>query len=251
MRRGLALELALFTLAAAAAAASVPLLTGQMLWSWDALNHHIYLGMIAERPRWDLDVIPANFQSYQYPYLYWPVYRMSLWDGSGAVAGAAWSAFEAAMLVPPTWVIAWRLAGEGESWSDRVARIAACLLAFTSVIVLTGLETTGNDALASVPLLWALALGMTRPDSDRMAFACAALWGVSTAFKFSNGIFIPLLLLWWWTPRRPRWQLRRAGALAVGAVLGFVLVYLPWGWQLWRQTGNPFYPYFGGLFPAS
>lgn len=252
-RRALARELVLLTMVAAAAAAAIPLSGGYWAWSWDALNHHIYLGMTAEQSRWHLDVMPASYQTYQYPYLYWPVYRLALWDGPGAVAGALWAAFQAAMLLPPVWLTCLRLlpeaAGSTEPrWHGALERTAGCALAFMSTIVLIGLETSANDLLAAVPLLWALALSLGRPFSDRRAALAAALWGVATAFKLSNGIFLPLLLLWWWVPQRPWLPLRRGLALAAGAAAGFGLIYAPWGWQLWQLTGNPFYPFLGTLF---
>jgi len=247
--RALAFELAALTLLAAAAAAAIPLSTGYLAWSWDALNHHIYLGLTAETPRWHLDVLPASFQTYQYPYLYWPVYRLSLWDCCGAQAGALWSALQAALLLPPVWLVAHRLlpATGGPAWQGVLERLAACVLAFASVVVLTGLETTSNDLMAAVPLLWAVALSL-RPPSHRRAFGAAALWGVATAFKLSNGLYLPLLLLWWWLPTRPHLPWRRAMALAAGALLGFGLTYAPWGWQLWQLTGNPLHPFFGHWF---
>lgn len=249
MTRAHALELALLTLMAAAAAATIPLLTGYMAWSWDALNHHIYLGMIAETPRWHLDVMPASMQTYQYPYLYWPVYRLSLWDGSGARAGAVWSALQAAFLLPPVWLAAYRLLPPaGSALQARLERLAGCGLAFSSIVVLTGLETTSNDLLAAVPLLWAVALSLKSPPTDARALACAALWGVSAAFKLSNGLFLPLLLLWWWVPARPHLPWRRGLALAAGAVLGFGVAYAPWGWQVWQVTGNPFHPFLARFF---
>jgi hypothetical protein len=249
MKRAHLVELVALTLLAAAAATIVPLSTGYFAWSWDALNHHIYLGMTAESPRWQLDVIPASYQTYQYPYLYWPVYRLSLLDGSGAVVGAVWSAFQAAMLLPPLWWICYRLLPDtGTALQGRAERAAGCVLAFMSVIVLIGLETTANDLLASVPLLWAVAVSLKTPPTDRRAMVAAGLWGVSAAFKLSNGIFLPLLFLWWWVPSRPHWPWRRAVALAFGGALGFAVPYAPWGWQLWQVTGNPFYPFLGALF---
>lgn len=50
---------------------SIPLFLGEIGISWDALNHHIYLGWTAGRPRFDLDFLAASYQSYQFPYLYW------------------------------------------------------------------------------------------------------------------------------------------------------------------------------------
>ncbi len=249
MTRAQAIELALLTLLAAATAAALPLSAGYFAWSWDALNHHIYLGMTAEHPRWDLDVIAANYQTYQYPYLYWPVYRLSLLDTTGAWVGAGWSAFQAAMLLPPVWWICLRLLPQqGAVLSGWLERSVACLLAFMSLVVLAGVESTANDPLAAVPVLWALALSLELPARRWQAAAAAALLGVSAALKLSNGLFLPLLLVWLWTPGGPRLPWRRALALGLGYGLGFGLLYAPWGWQLWRNTGNPFYPYMAQYF---
>lgn len=250
MTHRLRMELLLLTSLAALAAAALPLMAGQWAWSWDALNHHVYLGLIAEHPRWHLDVMPASYQTYQYPFLYWPVYRLSLLDGSGAWIGAFWSAFQAACLMPPVWKLTLHLLPEdGAVLGSVVERSLACLLAFMSMVVISSLQTTANDLLAAVPLLWALAL-WTHPSRNLARAACAAAClGVALAFKLSNALFLPLLLVWWWRPgdRLPVvWQ--RGCAHAVGATLGFGLAYAPWGWQLWGLTGNPFYPYLGHWF---
>lgn len=255
MRRALWLELLGITTLCATAIAALPLHAGVWGWSWDALNHHVYLGLISESPRWHLDVTPASVQSWQYPYLYWPVYRLSLLPVHGAVLGALWGAFLGALIVPPVWLASRRLlagAGAAEDVSAQATfeRGAACALSLLSLVVLSSMGTTANDPLATVPLLWALALMATPEPSNRSAACAAALWGVSSAFKLSNALAIPLLLVWWW--RGPGWPLglRRGLGIGVGAVAGFVLAYAPWGWQLWRQTGNPFYPFVQGLFGA-
>lgn len=246
-RRLLAEALILISISAALAASS-PLGADAFFWSWDALNHHVYLGLTAEQPRWDLDVMAASGQSYQYPYLYWPVYKLPQWFSSGAAAGAAWSATSAALLMLPTWLVCLRLLPDDGHrwWVGALERIAACGFAAMSAVVLTGLETSANDVLAAVPLLWAVwvALG---PSTQYRAFWAAALWGTSVAFKLSNGLFLPLLAFWWWQPQAPRWPWRRGLALASGASLGFLVLYAPWGWQLWQLTGNPFYPFLGNL----
>jgi len=249
MTRTAWIELLLLTVVAAALAASVPLHAGLWAWSWDALNHHVYLGYIAESSRWHLDVVAASVQSWQYPYLYWPVYRLSQMDIGGAYAGALWSAGLAAILVPPVWLTSLHLLPASGAAAQAVfERVAACALAASSVVVLSSVGTTANDPLAAVPLLWAVAIMTVPQPGDRRAAVAAALWGASTAFKLSNGLFLPLLLFWWWVPVRPYLPLRRGLMLAAGAAAGFVGAYAPWGWQLWRVTGNPFYPFFADPF---
>jgi hypothetical protein len=251
MRHIRAIELLMAASLAALAAAWVPLHTGYLAWSWDALNHHVYLGLIAGGGRWHLDVLAASYQSYQYPYLYWPVYHIGLMHGSGAMFGALWSGMQAAMLALPMWIITRHMLPDaGQYWQGLVHRSIAFVLAFASVMVFTGLETTGNDVLAAVPVLWALALALNPQGGDKSAVFAAALWGVSVAFKLSNGLFLPLLLVFWWTPSKPHWPWRRGVAVALASVCGFGLAYAPWGFQLWAATGNPFYPYFSSFFVA-
>ena len=246
MRRWLALEVALLTAAAALGGASLALKAGHWGWSWDALNHHVYLGMLAEHSRWHLDLLAANYQAYQYPYPYWPIYRISLLDGNGLVVLMIWAAAQSALLMPPVWLTAHQLLKRdgGAAWELPLARTAACVMAYLNAIVLLASGTSTNDLLATLPLIWALALHLGQPNTDRRALLCAALWGVSVALKWSNGLMLPVLLCWWWQGAAPNFPLRRGAALATGAVLGFGLTWLPWGLQLWRATGNPFYPYF-------
>jgi hypothetical protein len=255
MTRAHWVELLVVTALCAALVASMPLHAGVWGWSWDALNHHVYLGLISESPRWHLDVTAASVQSWQYPYLYWPVYRLTLLPLHGAVVGALWGAFLCALIVPPIWLTSLRLLPRADPTRNGAAqaifeRSAACALALMSVVVLSSLGTTANDPLATVPLLWALAVMAAPTPSNRRAAAAAALWGVSAAFKLSNALAIPLLLVWWW--RTPGWPLplRRGLGIGAGALTGFVLAYAPWGWQLWRHMGNPFYPFFKSVFGA-
>ena len=51
---------------------SIPLFLGEIGISWDALNHHIYLGWTAGRPRFDLDFTQRfgnlHVKLVEYPY---------------------------------------------------------------------------------------------------------------------------------------------------------------------------------------
>jgi hypothetical protein len=159
-----------------------------------------------------------------------------------------WAASQSVLLLLPIWFISLRLLPEAGSvwWQGTLERAAACAFAFMNAVVLIGLETSASDVLAAVPLLWAMWVSLG-PSSNRWAFTAAALWGVSVAFKLSNGLFLPLLAFWWWQVNKPHLPWRRALALAAGACVGFGVFYAPWGLQLWRLTGNPLYPFLGQL----
>lgn len=255
LKRTLVIELAAMTALAAMAVTICAVEIGHFGLSWDALNHHIYLGMFAESPRWDFDVAAAGSQSYQYPYLYWPVYRLSRIVGHGAHFGAVWAAFQTICVIPPLWLVVYRLLPDGSAsngfWLPRLERFVACVLALLCLPVLAALGTTSNDLLASVPLLWGLVFAVGFPGNNRAAVAAGALWGVACAFKFSNVIFFVVPLIAWWRPDATRLPIGLGVGIGVAVVSGFLLAYAPWGWQLWREMGNPFYPYFQALFVAN
>ncbi len=252
MSRAHGVELAALTALAALLAAALQWLGGEQGWSWDALNHHVYLGLVAEQPRWHLDVMAASYQSYQYPYLYWPVYKLAAAGLGAPMVATLWAAAQALVLLPPLWLIALRLLPEsGAVFAPWLERAVACLLAMLSLVIVAALQTTANDLLAAVPVLWAIAVWMQPGHGLAAAAGGAALLGVGVAFKLSNGLFLPLLLLWWWRPGPVAENLRRAVVMAAAFGLGLALAYGPWGWQLLQHTGNPFYPYFGAWFAES
>ena len=135
---------------------SIPLFLGQIGLSWDAMNHQIYLGWVADSSRFDKDYMAASLQSYQFPYLYWPVYKLAISGFSGMAAGLVLSTLHL-IAVPPVWMVA-KAVIPGTDVQSAVFRGAAVILAFMSAVPLQTLAVTGNDLLAAAPLLWAVAI---------------------------------------------------------------------------------------------
>lgn len=229
---------------------SIPLSLGYLGLSWDALNHHIYLGWIAEHPRFDRDYLAASYQSYQYPYLYWPFYKLAMAGVSGVTAGVVLALLHAAA-IPPVWLIA-RSCIPGDDLFAAGMRLLAVVLAFTSGAVLSLFDSTSNDLMAAVPLIWAYAVAL-RPWSAPQAsgLRCAAgsgfLAGMSVAFKLSNGFLVLAVPLpWLLAPGTPRDRLARCAVGCTCVLVGCALFYSYWGWQLWSHYGNPIYPLYDG-----
>lgn len=247
--RLIAWELSLVLITGWLAFISIPLLLGEIGISWDALNHHIYLGWTAEHPRFDQDLFAASGQTFQYPYLYWPVYKLSQSGLSGMWAGVVLATLNW-LVVPPIWMIA-RVCMPGRDAFSVLMRSVAVALAFMTGVVLSMFDSTSNDLLAAIPFVWALALALNAlrdVDSTRNAPHMPVIYsgicaGISVAFKLSNG---PLVLLFpglWMMVgcgTRPKAINLMAGCLAV--IVGFLLAYSYWGWQLWRHFGSPIYP---------
>jgi hypothetical protein len=233
----------------------VPLGLGGIGLSWDALNHHVYLGWTAEKPRFDRDFLAASYQAFQYPYLYWPFYKLYQSGLSGQWAGAILVTLNV-FAVPALWMIA-RICVPEPGWYGVAMRWLAVWLAFFGGVVLSMFDTTANDLLAAIPFVWAVALAV-QPFSTQqrqwlsttqlVAFSglCA---GVAVAFKLSNG-FVAILMPMLWCLHGPSLA-RRVLHVAIGSfatVVGLVLAYGSWGWELWTHFGNPIYPFYDPWF---
>jgi hypothetical protein len=248
-------ELATVVLLVWAIFVAIPLSLGGIGLGWDALNHQVYLGWIANAPRFDRDFLAANYQSFQYPYLYWPLYQLMQHQVPGRWAGAVLASL-IVTVVPALWLLARSLVRE-QTWYGLAMRILAVALAFVSAVVLSHLDSTGNDLLAAIPLVWAVALGLLPFDSSRPAWATpsrlavlsGALAGMAVAFKLSNGPLAILLPLLWLGGggHRPGEKLIAVVLGSLATVASFALCYGYWGWQLWRLYGNPVHPFYPGI----
>lgn len=246
-------ELALVVLVAWAALVSVPLWFAPMGLSWDALNHHIYLGWMAERSRLGEDFLAAGYQSLTYPYLYWPVYKLAA-AGAGPVVTGVVLATLHVVSVPAVWLIA-RSCMPGTAPIDAAMRAMAVLLAFLSGVVLSQLDSSANDMLAGAPLVWAIALALEalRPERTharrRLLVMSGVLAGVSVAFKLSNGpIAILMPVLWVCAGSGVRERVVDTALACAATLAGCALAYGYWGAQLWAHFGNPIYPFHDAAF---
>ncbi len=235
--------------------AAVPVGLGGIGLSWDALNHHMYLGWVADEPRFDRDLLAASYQSYQYPYLYWPAFKLMQAGASGLVAGLVQVSLHATV-VPALWLIARSGIPEG-GWYGTAMRTAAVMLGLSGQVFLSLMDTTANDGLAAIPLVWSVALALVAmQDAEpswlprRRAVACSGLLaGVSVAFKFSNGPLALLMpMLWIFCAPDLRGRFAQVVRGCAWTLAGFALAYGYWGWNLWLQFGNPLYPFYEGLF---
>lgn len=249
-RKALRIELALITVLIAAVFISIPLSLGRIGLSWDSLNHHIYLGWIAESGRFDLDYMAAGGQAAQYPYLYWPVYKLAISGASGIQAGVVLALLHV-LAVPPVWLVARSLL-PGCGWGAAASRACAVLLGFMSAVPLKTLESTGNDFLAAIPVLWAIALSLqcvTGEGGAKRATCAGILAGAATSAKFTNGPLVALLPILFLFPGIPVAQRIRMAALLIGGeVFSFAATYAVWGWHMWVVFGNPVFPFGESVF---
>jgi hypothetical protein len=254
-----AAEMAVVSLLGWLALASIPIGLGAIGLGWDALNHHVYLGWVAAHPRFDRDFLAASYQAYQFPYLYWPLWKLVEAGVSGQVAGVVLVSLHA-LAVPALWLVA-AACIPGTGWYERVMRGCAVALALSGELFLSLMDGTANDGLAAVPFVWSVAFAVLGTqaggkagwlDARRCVALSGFMAGVATACKLSNGplaLMLPVAWLLCGTGVRARAvQVVRGG---MWTVFGFLLAYGWWGWQLWVHLGNPLFPFFGDWFAGT
>jgi hypothetical protein len=236
---------------------SIPLSKGGIGLSWDAFNHHIYLGWVANEARFDKDYFAAGSQSYQFPYLYWPIYKMAINGWDGLAVGLIWASLHGLVSFP-----LWRLTSKlipGDTMEAALFRQAGVLFGIGGLLVLRAPETTANDLIAALPIISAFALVVeysaapqenTRTEQGIWRAALVGgLGGIASAFKLSNAVLavlIPCACLFWRLPWRSKMLVSVTCALST--LVWFVIVYGWWGWQLWEHFGNPIFPFAENIF---
>jgi hypothetical protein len=252
LRHPYGVELAVVTALGWLVFISAPLAQQGLGLSWDAINHHVYLGWTAAAPRFDHDVLAAGYQTYQFPYLYWPLYELASHGASGTVAGIVLASLQA-LAIPPVWMLMrWLIPGRG--LSEILVRTAAVTLGFLSVLVLSFLDSTSNDLLCAIPMLWAIALAAAAASSEPQAHSVVrrrlllsgVFAGLAVACKLSNGpLAILLPLAWAFAVGQRKERAINVLLACLSTLAAFTAAYAYWGWQLWVHFGNPFYPFMG------
>lgn len=252
------IEAGVFTLLLSAVVAAWLLALDGLSLGWDTLNHHVYLGWMAvEGDRLGRDVFAAGSMSCQYPYAYAPLFWLQQHGATGREAALV-LALPAVAAVPGVWLATWVF------WPERglkgcLARGAFTSLAFMSPLWWSLLDSTSNDIISTLPVIWAFALVVWRTACDWVAadagnrrvrrhslawmVISGALLGVALMFKISHifaalGVAVVALA----SANAARQALVRLVCMTLGGVLVAYLLWWPWAREVWAQCGSPVYP---------
>ncbi len=216
--------------------------------NWDQLNYHLYAGLMATSDRFGQDFFAASIQSYLNPYSLLPFYLLFKAGWPALFVAVMLAVLHAVNLVLAHRISVALLPGDTNAW----LRVCGVLMAAAAPIFLVELGTTFNDAIVSVPLLAAL-LQLLKADESRLRplFAAGLFAGVAAALKLTQAPFLlacglgALVLC-----RSPRSAARSMGVFGAGAAIGLTLAGGYWAYRLWREFGNPVFPFFNGIFAS-
>ena len=220
--------------------------------NWDLKNYHWYNAWALLNARLGWDLAPAQVQTYYNPVGDLPVYflvqwlpwprHIAFWIALSTAVAAFFLLRTAALLFP------------ARSERGALAWIAAAFaIGVTGAAGQATLGSTMNEWLSAAPLMAAIWLVVRAliEDNDQYprAFAGAAfLVGCAVGLKLTYAIFgvafIAALASWGPWPARARRVAKAAGF----ALAGFALFGGYWAWVMWREFGNPAFPYYNHVF---
>ena len=218
--------------------------------NWDLRNYHLYNGWAALQGRLSMDLAPAHFQSYFVPWLDTGYYLLAV-KGSPMLAAAVLGALHGLAFAAVA-AVAW-LVLEGDArrtWLAPLLALAGCL---GSAVFLAELGSSMGDNTIAPLVVGALALTLhaARTHAVRHWLLAGLLLGLALALKLTHtpyalGLGMAALAA------RGHWTRRlRGAALMTGAALVvFSVVAGPWFYLVWKQFGNPLFPFLNHWFQS-
>ena len=223
--------------------------------SWDLRNYHWYNPWALMNGRLGFDLAPAQLQTYHNPLGDLPFYALVQASADPRMVAFAMglpcgiAAFFLVRILALLFPFD-RARANGVAWVAAAAAIGLTGAAGTATW-----GTTMNEwppAALAMAALW-LALRAAIDGEDKRRFACAAasvLMGCAMGLKLTYAVFALGLLLGCMGYGSLRARLMRPLWSSVFMALGFLACYSWWGWILWREFANPFFPYFNALFQS-
>ncbi len=212
--------------------------------NFDLQVYHYYLGYSAFVDRFALDFLPAGFQGYQSPLPYVLLYWLDS-VGTPPVVNASIHASIHALNLVLLFLLAQRLVGENATTGrDRVTVLAFWSLGAVAPAYWHLVGTSYADLLTSVLVLGALWL-IARGGVWSIA-AGAALAGVAVGLRVHCAIYVAGLFCALALTRLDR--LRTLGVFCAAAFSGWILCFAPWALRVYREFGNPLFPFYNAVF---
>lgn len=210
--------------------------------NWDWQNYHEYNVWALLNGRYSLDVIPAGFQAYFNPIVYYPVYflRHLLPSPYGLMIMGAVHGLNLVLVYALTRV----LLPAANSWTLA----AAVVIAAVGPMTLSEVGTSFSDILTALPVIAGFILILAADDRPWTRHLLAGLLiGAAVGLKLTNVVYALGAAAAVLTARHP---LRAAFCLGLGGAIGAGATHGAWSLMLWREMGNPIFPLFNAVFQS-
>lgn len=227
--------------------------------SWDAMNHHLYLGREAlYGSRLSIDEFAVGGMSCQYPLSYAPLVAMldAGWSGTAIFSTLALFSSLSAIAI---WIVL-RVIVIGDSISLALVRCLGALIACSGTLWWQMMVQTSNDAISATVILIAFSLAFYCHNKSSDFRFCLTIYGIAGALsaiavlaKMTQVIGV-LSILCVIPFLATSWQRKFFVASAFFSVFSVTLLVLGWKWgrEIWNACGSPVHPFgiqfFSGFF---
>lgn len=209
--------------------------------NWDWQNYHEYNVWAVLHGRYAIDALPAGFQTWFNPAVYFPVYALrhmvpAPW---GLVTIGAVHGLNLALVYALTRVLL-------QNSATAAALAASILIAACGAMTLSEVGTSFSDILTALPIVAGLVLILSANENERGRYLLAGLLlGAAVGLKLTNVVFALGAAAAVLLSARP---LAATMCLALGGAAGTLATGGAWSLMLWREMGNPVFPLFNGVF---
>ncbi|MDE2463150.1 MAG: hypothetical protein KGO02_05490 [Alphaproteobacteria bacterium] len=233
--------------------------------NWDLKNYHLYNAWSYLHKRLSTDIFAAGAQSYFAPLLDIPYYLLSVrWLPGSPRLVAFIMGLPYGLLLFIVFSMAWVVAGELTVSPAKRASLGliATVFGVTGVATVSQVGTTFNEiptAATTLAGLLFIILAITKSsitERRRCVNIClifsGLLFGAAAGLKLTACIYAPGAAIVAWAINGSVWRrFQHAFIFSLAWVLAFSVLWGPWGWKLYKLTGNPFFPLFNSVFHSS
>ncbi|HEX6691488.1 MAG TPA: hypothetical protein VF110_10125 [Burkholderiales bacterium] len=244
---------AIVALAGLAASVAVTVAAGQDQ-NFDLITYHFYLGYSAFHERLAQDFFAASTVGYQSPLPFALLYLLDSLGVAPLFNAALHAALHAVNLLL-LFLLTRQLASGTPARDDAWLLVAFWLAGAVAPIYWNLVGTSFADLLACAPVLGALWLaagslaqeGGGAPPAMRRLAAAGLLIGLAVAVRVHNVVFAAALALALCLPPG-RGKPAALAAFGGAALAAWLVAGAPHAWSLYREFGNPVFPFFNGVF---
>jgi hypothetical protein len=210
--------------------------------NWDWQNYHEYNVWAVITGRYGIDALPAGFQTYFNPTVYFPVYylRHLLPLPYGPMILGAVHGLNLLLI----YFLVRVLMKEAATASAIGASI---LIAAVGPMTLSEVGTSFSDILTALPILAGCILILSAEGRHARYVLAGLLIGAAVGLKLTNVVYALGAAAAVLAASRP---LKATLCLGVGGAVGALATGGAWGLMLWREMGNPIFPLFNAVFQS-
>ncbi len=214
---------------------------------YDFFQYHYYNGFAFWNNRLGVDVAPASIPTFYNPLLDAEIYAlMTLLKHHVSVYFFIQGLWFGALMY-----VAFKIAAlffDLKTTAGKVFSALAVLICATGTVTWFQMGTSTHEIELAVLELTAFYLLLR--DKKRF-FAAGLLLGAAAGFKLTASIYCVstglTLILFWKTLDKP---LKSITLFSLGGLVGFLIVDGFWMVKLWNLYGNPFFPFWNGIFKS-